>query len=315
VVASRLEEPIYVAGHRGLIGSALVRALAARGYAPPLARTHAELDLRDERAAAAFFQSARPRTVVLAAARVGGIEANRTRPGEFILDNLRIQTNVIECARAAGVARLVYLGSSCMYPRACAQPMRVEDLWTGPVEPTSEAYAVAKLAGLAMVDAYRRQYALGAVVAIPTGVYGPGDNFDPASAHVAAAMLRKLHDAKTSGAPEVVLWGTGTPRRELVYVDDAADAIVTLAERYDGTAPVNVGVGEDVSIRELAQAVRDVVGYEGALVFDASKPDGAPRKLLDSAPLRALGWAPRTPLREGLARTYDALRAVGASLS
>jgi len=295
---------IYVAGHRGLVGAAICRRLYRQGYANLVTRTRQELDLRDQRAVGEFFARERPAYVFLAAARVGGIHANSTRPAEFIYDNLAIETNVIHAAWGSGVKKLLFLGSSCIYPRLAPQPMKEEYLLAGPLEPTNEAYAVAKIAGLKMCQAYRRQYGFNAICLMPTNLYGPGDNFDLESSHVLPALIRRFHEAKLAGAPQVVLWGTGTPRREFLHVDDLADAAVFLMERYDSEEIINVGTGEDLTIAELAELVREVVGYRGAIAFDAKMPDGTPRKLLDVSRLRALGWQPRIGLREGIEATY-----------
>jgi GDP-L-fucose synthase len=297
---------IFVAGHRGLVGSAIVRALASRGAGagPVVTRTHDELDLRDQKAVDRFFEKERPAQVYLAAARVGGIVANDTRPAEFVRDNLLIQTNVIDAAYRSGTRKLLFLGSSCIYPKHAKQPMTEDCLLTGPLEPTNEAYAVAKIAGIQMVQAYRRQYGFHGISLMPTNLYGPADNFDLTSSHVLPALMRKLHEAKTAGAPHVVVWGTGSPRREFLHVDDLASACLFLMDRYDDAGIVNVGVGEDLSIRELAELLRDVVGFQGDLRFDTTKPDGTPRKLLDVSRLHALGWRARIPLRRGIEETY-----------
>jgi GDP-L-fucose synthase len=295
---------IFVAGHAGLVGSALVRRLHALKCERLLLRTRHELELRDQASVRTFFERERPEYVFLAAARVGGIQANATRPAEFIGDNLAIQTNVIDAAWRCGVKKLLFLGSSCIYPKHAPQPMREECLLTGPLEPTNEWYAIAKIAGLKMAAAYRRQYGFNAISAMPTNLYGPGDNFDLANSHVLPALLRKFHEAKLAGAAEVAVWGTGTPRREFLHVDDLADALVMLMQRYSDEAPVNVGSGEDISIAELAALIGDVVGYPGRLVFDASKPDGTPRKLLDVSKLGTLGWRPTIALRDGITGTY-----------
>ncbi|MEU6576007.1 GDP-L-fucose synthase [Streptomyces sp. NPDC046805] len=294
---------VYVAGHRGLVGSALVRRLTADGY-EVLARTRSELDLRDATATAAFLHDTRPDAVVLAAARVGGIMANSTHPVQFIEDNLRIQLSVISAAYAAGVRRLLFLGSSCIYPRLAPQPIREEALLTGPLEPTNQPYALAKIAGIVQVQSYRRQYDASYICAMPTNLYGPGDNFDPESSHVLPALIRRFHEAKRDGQDEVVLWGSGTPRREFLHVDDLADACVTLLRHYDDDLPVNVGCGDDLTIRELARTVGEVVGYRGRTTFDTTKPDGTPRKLLDLSRMTELGWRPKIALRDGIASTY-----------
>jgi len=295
---------IYVAGHRGLVGGAIVRALRARGLANLLVRTSAELDLRRQAAVEDFFAKEKPAYVFLAAAKVGGILANDTYPADFIRDNLQIQVNIIDAAYRSGARKLCFLGSSCIYPKFAPQPMKEEHLLTGALEPTNEWYAVAKIAGIKMCQAYRRQYGFSAISVMPTNLYGPGDNFDLTNSHVLPALLRKFHEAKMADAPEVVVWGTGTPRREFLHVDDMADACVHLMEAYDGEEIVNVGVGEDVSIAELAAMVGQVVGYTGNIVYDASKPDGTPRKLLDVSKLTATGWSARIGLAEGIAGTY-----------
>jgi GDP-L-fucose synthase len=286
------------------VGSALVRRLHQLKHERLLLRTRHELELRDQAAVRAFFERERPEYVFLAAAKVGGIQANATRPAEFLGDNLAIQTNVIDAAWRCGVKKLLFLGSSCIYPKHAPQPMREECLLTGPLEPTNEWYAIAKIAGLKMAAAYRRQYGFNAISAMPTNLYGPGDNFDLENSHVLPALIRKFHEARAQGAPEVVIWGTGSPRREFLHVDDLADALVLLMQRYSDEAPINVGCGTDVSIAELAALVCEVVGYEGKLAFDTSKPDGTPRKLLDVSKLTALGWAPKIGLREGITGTY-----------
>lgn len=296
---------IYVAGHRGLVGSAILRKLRAEGYTNLVTRTRQELDLRDQAAVNRFFEEERPEYVFLAAAKVGGILANSTYPADFIRDNLLIQTHVIDAAYRYGVKKLLFLGSSCIYPKHAPQPMKEEHLLTGPLEPTNEAYAVAKIAGIKMCQAYRRQYGFNAISLMPTNLYGPGDNFDLQTSHVLPALIRKFHEAKVSGEREVVVWGTGTPRREFLHVDDLADAALFLMERYDSEEIINVGVGEDLSIRELAELVAEVVGYRGEITFDTSKPDGMPRKLLDVSRLFALGWRPKIPLRDGIRQTYE----------
>jgi GDP-L-fucose synthase len=299
---------IFVAGHRGLVGSAICRRLSAAGYENVIVRDRRELDLRDARAADQFFAAEKPEYVFHAAAKVGGILANSTRPGEFIYENLAIQTSVIEAARVHRVAKLQFLGSSCIYPKFAPQPIREDALLTGPLEPTNEWYAIAKIAGIKMAQAYRRQYGLRAISLMPTNLYGPGDNFDLASSHVLPALLRKFHEAKIAGDKEVVIWGTGSPRREFLHVDDLADAALFLMLNYDGEDIVNVGTGEDVTIRELAEMIGSIVGFTGRLAFDESKPDGTPRKLLDVSRLNALGWKARTSLREGIASTYEWFR-------
>ncbi len=295
---------IYVAGHRGLVGSAIVRRLRAEGYTNLVVRTSAELDLRDQAAVAAFFQQERPDYVFLAAAKVGGIVANSSYPAEFIYDNLQIQNNVIHQAWTTGVQRLLFLGSTCIYPKFAPQPMKEECLLTGPLEPTNEPYAIAKIAGITMCRSYNRQYGTKFISVMPTNLYGPNDNFDLQSSHVLPALMRKFHEAKRNGARDVVVWGTGSPRREFLHVDDLADAVVFLMRNYSDEGLVNVGCGEDLTIRELAEAVAKVVGFTGELRFDTSKPDGAPRKLLDVSRINAMGWKAQVPLHEGLARTY-----------
>lgn len=295
---------IWVAGHNGMVGSAICRRLASESCEVVTA-TRAQVDLRRQAETEAWMSSERPDAVFLAAATVGGIHANDTRPAEFIYENLAIETNVIEAARAVGVKKLMFLGSSCIYPRLAPQPMREDALLTGPLEPTNEWYAVAKIAGIELCRAYRRQYGCDFISAMPTNLYGPHDNFDLDSSHVVPALIAKAHLAKTSGAAEMTVWGSGAPRRELLYVDDLADALVHLMKTYSDESHVNVGTGEDVTIDELARTVCDVVGYRGARHYDRSKPDGAPRKLLDVGRLHALGWRAKTPLRDGLARTYD----------
>lgn len=295
---------IYVAGHRGMVGSALVRRLQAEGYTRLVLRTSKDLDLRDGAAVRAFFDVERPDYVFLAAAKVGGIWANATAPAEFIYDNLAIQTNVIHESYRHGVKKLLFLGSSCIYPRDCPQPIKEEYLLTGPLEPTNTPYAVAKIAGITMCQSYNRQYGTNFISAMPTNLYGPEDNFDLETAHVLPALLRKFHEAKEAGKKEVVVWGSGAPRREFLHVDDLADACLFLMRRYGKSEPVNVGVGEDVSIREMAMLIAQVVGYEGAVVWDRTKPDGTPRKLLDVSRLKAVGWKAQIDLNEGLERTY-----------
>ncbi|MEU6346167.1 GDP-L-fucose synthase [Streptomyces sp. NPDC046977] len=302
---------IFVAGHRGLVGSALVRRLEADGH-EVITRGRDELDLRDAARTEAFLTGTRPDAVVLAAAKVGGIMANSTYPVQFLEDNLRIQLSVIAGAHAARVARLLFLGSSCIYPKHAPQPIREDALLTGPLEPTNEAYALAKIAGIVQVQSYRRQYGASFVSAMPTNLYGPGDNFDLASSHVLPALIRRFHEARSAGSPEVVLWGSGTPRREFLHVDDLAAACALLLRAYDGDEPVNIGCGTDLTIRELAEAVREVVGYEGDIAWDTGKPDGTPRKLLDVSRLTGLGWKPEIALSDGIASTYAWWREHGA---
>ena len=294
---------IFVAGHRGLVGSALVRRLAADGH-EVLTRGRDLLDLRDSAPTEAYLRDVRPDAVVLAAAKVGGIMANSTYPVQFLEDNLRIQLSVIAGAHAAGTERLLFLGSSCIYPKHAPQPIREDSLLTGALEPTNEAYALAKIAGITQVRSYRRQYGAAYISAMPTNLYGPGDNFDLETSHVLPALIRRFHEAKRDAAPEVTLWGSGSPRREFLHVDDLATACVRLLESYDGEDPVNIGCGDDLTIRELAETVRDVTEYQGEIAWDTSKPDGTPRKLLDVSRLTSLGFKPQIPLRDGIARTY-----------
>jgi GDP-L-fucose synthase len=303
---------VYVAGHRGLVGSALVRELESRGCTNLLLSSRAELDLRDQHAVSNFFNNNRPDYVFLAAAKVGGILANSTRPAEFLYDNLAIQTNVIHEAWRTGVRKLVFLGSSCIYPKLAPQPIHEDSLLTGALEPTNEAYAIAKIAGLKLAAAYRTQYGFDAISLMPTNLYGPGDNFDLQTSHVLPALIRRFHEAKVSGSGEVTLWGTGTPRREFLHVDDLASAACFALEHYEDPMPLNVGVGDDLSIAELAATVARVVGYTGALRYDSSKPDGTPRKLLDVSRLNQLGWKARIGLEEGIASTYSWFRSNAA---
>jgi len=302
---------IYVAGHTGLVGSAIMRRLRADGYENLLVRAHHAVDLRDQGHVNRFFAREEPEYVFLAAARVGGILANSERPAEFIYDNLLIQTNVIEAAHWCGTKKLLFLGSSCIYPRLAPQPIKEEYLLTGPLEPTNQPYAIAKIAGLELVRAYRQQYGFSAVSVMPTNLYGPDDNLHPEVSHVLPALMRRVHEAKVSDAPEVVVWGSGTPRREFLHVDDLAAACLFVMRHYDDALPLNVGTGEDLTIRELAELVADVVGYSGALRFDTSKPDGTPRKLLDVSRLTALGWKATVPLRRGVEETYEWFRKNG----
>jgi len=294
---------IYVAGHRGLVGSAMVRRLAGSG-AQILTATREQLDLRDQAAVNYWFRANRPDQVYLVAGTVGGILANSTRPAEFIYDNMLIHATVVHAAHQYRVRKLLYLGSSCIYPRDCAQPMTEEQLLTGALEPTNEAYAVAKIAGIKLCQAYRQQYGANFISAMPTNLYGPNDNFDLTSSHVLPALIRKFQDARLSGANEVTIWGSGRPRREFLHVDDLADACAFLMDRYEGARHINVGTGEDLSIRELAELVRSVVYPAARIVFDSSKPDGMPRKLLDVSRLRALGWRHRVALEDGIRSTY-----------
>lgn len=304
---------VFVAGHRGLVGSALLRRLHAEGYARVVTRTRAELDLTDRAAVERFFREERPEYVLLAAARVGGILANATYPADFIRENLLIQTHVIDAAYRCGAAKLLFLGSSCIYPRLAPQPMSEDCLMTGPLEPTNSAYALAKISGLEMCAAYRRQHGFNAICLMPTNLYGPNDNYDLENAHVLAALLRKFHEARVRGEPRVVVWGSGSPRREFLHVDDLAEAAVFLMNTYDGPGILNVGTGQDVSIRELAELIRDVVGAQTEIVYDPTKPDGVPRKLLDVTRLTRLGWKARIPLRAGIASVYECYRATAAT--
>ena len=308
------DDRIFVAGHRGLVGAAIARRLGELGFTNLLLRAHAELDLCDQAAVDGFFARERPAYVFLAAAKVGGILANSTYPAQFIRDNLLIQCNVIDAARRNGVTKLCFLGSSCIYPRLAPQPLREEYLLTGPLEATNEWYAVAKLAGIKMCQAYARQYGLRAISLLPTNLYGPGDNFSLTDSHVLPALIRRCDEARGRGDAELTVWGTGTPRREFLHVDDLADACVFLIEKYESEQPINVGAGTDLTIAELARTVAAAVGFEGRLVFDPSKPEGTPRKLLDTSKINALGWAPRIPLDIGIARTYDWFRENQASL-
>ena len=314
-----LASKIYIAGHRGLVGSALMRNLRDKGYANFVTRTHAELDLTRQAAVEAFFAAEKPDYVLLAAARVGGIHANNEYPAEFIRDNLAIQTNIIHAAWKNNVKRLLFLGSSCIYPKLAPQPMKEEHLLTGSLEPTNRPYALAKIVGIEMCWSYNRQYGTQYLAVMPTNLYGPGDNYHPENSHVIPALIRRFHEAKLNGAPSVAIWGTGTPKREFLYSEDMADACVYLmnlpdeqfkpllaADRNDGLPPLmNIGVGHDLSIRELAETVKAVVGYQGAIEFDTSKPDGTPRKLMDVGRLNAMGWQASTTMQDGLAIAYS----------
>jgi GDP-L-fucose synthase len=295
---------IYVAGHRGLVGSAVTRVLQVQGFENLIVRTHQELDLTEQGAVRNFFDETRPEAVIMAAARVGGIHANNAHPARFLRDNLLIQDNVIDAAYRSGVDKFVFLGSSCIYPKLAPQPIKEEYLLTGPLEPTNEWYAIAKIAGLKMCQAYRREYGFNAISLMPTNLYGPGDNFDLQNSHVLPALIRKFHEAKSRNDKTVEIWGTGAPRREFLHVDDLADAVVYLLQNYDAEPIVNVGWGEDVTINELAEMVMSAIGYTGRLTFDASKPDGTPRKLLDVSRLHSLGWHPQIPLKKGIETTY-----------
>ena len=312
---------IYIAGHRGLVGSALVRALKGKGYANLILRTHAELDLTDRRAVEAFFQSEKPEVVFLAAARVGGIVANSTYPADFIRDNLEVQTNVIHQSWVHGVERLLFFGSSCIYPRECPQPIKEEYILTGPLEPTNSAYAIAKIAGIEMCRAYNQQHGTRYLAIMPTNLYGPGDNYDPQTSHVLPALIRKMHEAKLRNDNAVEIWGTGKPRREFLHADDLAEACVMLATLDDAAYArvldawryplINIGSGVDSTVTELAQTAADAIGFRGTLRYDASRPDGTPQKLLDGSRMAALGWRPRVSLREGIERTYRELIEAG----
>ena len=300
-----LSARIFVAGHRGLVGSAIVRRLERAGASKLLRPDRRDLDLADQAAVESFFATERPDYVFLAAAKVGGIHANSTYPADFIQDNLAIQTNVIHSAWKHGTRKLLFLGSSCIYPRDCPQPIKEEYLLSGPLEPTNEWYAIAKIAGLKTCQAYRRQYGFDAISVMPTNLFGPGDNFHPDNSHVLPAMIRRFHEARQRGDDRVVIWGSGKPRREFLYSDDLADAVVFLMQNYSGEQFINIGTGEDISILELARLVADVVGFEGEIDTDVSKPDGTPRKLLDVSRLTDLGWRATTGLRQGIAATYD----------
>src|ERR1700726_4353085 len=302
-------ERIFVAGHRGMVGTALTQALESSGFTNLVKRDRSELDLGDEAAVTKLFAKEKPEIVIFAAAKVGGIKANNDQPVEFLLDNLRVQDNVIAAAHESGVRKFLFLGSSCIYPKHAPQPIPESALLSGPLEPTNEAYAIAKIAGIKLCQAYAREYRANFLSAIPTNLYGPNDNFDLLSSHVLAALLRKAHEAKTRRARELVVWGSGKPRREFLHVDDLASACLFLLEKYDSPEIVNVGCGKDISIGELAELICEVVGFDGKLVWDATKPDGTPRKLLDMTKLHDLGWRATIPLREGIARTYDWFRA------
>ena len=302
-------DKIFVAGHRGIVGSAIVRRLKAEGFSHLVTRDRSQLDLADESAVAKFFAEERPTIVLVAAAKVGGIKANNDFPVEFLLENLRIQNNIIRSAYEAGVRKLLFLGSSCIYPKFAPQPIPETALLSGPLEPTNEAYAIAKIAGIKLSQAYNREYGANFISAMPTNLYGPNDNFDLETSHVLPALIRKAHEAKARKDQKLVVWGTGKPRREFLHVDDLASACLLLLEKYDSSEIINVGCGEDISIRELAELICDVVGFDGELAWDTTKPDGTPRKLLDVTRLRALGWKSAIPLRDGIARTYEWFRA------
>jgi GDP-L-fucose synthase len=298
-------DKIFVAGHHGMVGSALMRRLNAEGFSNVVTRDRSQLDLADESAVAKLFAAEQPAVVILAAAKVGGIKANNDFPVEFLFDNLRIQNNVIHAAHEAGVRKLLFLGSSCIYPKFAPQPIPETALLSGPLEPTNEAYAIAKIAGIKLCQAFSREYDANFISAMPTNLYGPNDNFDLETSHALAALLRKAHEAKTRKERKLIVWGSGKPRREFLYVEDLASACLFLLEKYDSPEIINVGCGEDLSIRELAELICDVVGFDGELAWDTTKPDGTPRKLLDITKLRRLGWQPAIPLHDGIAQTYD----------
>jgi GDP-L-fucose synthase len=304
-VQLKKSDKIFVAGHRGMVGSAIMRMLEGEGFTTLVTRDSSDLDLIDEHGVVRFFTEEKPAVVILAAAKVGGIKANNDFPVEFLLDNLRIQNNVIRSAYQSGVRKLLFLGSSCIYPKLAPQPIPETALLTGPLEPTNEPYAVAKIAGVKLCQAYAREYNAKFISVMPTNLYGPNDNFDLETSHALAALLRKAHEAKTRNERKLIVWGTGTPRREFLHVDDLASACLLLLEKYDSPEIINIGCGQDVSIQELAELICDVVGFDGELVWDKTKPDGTPRKLLDITRIRALGWEPTIPLRKGIAQTYE----------
>ncbi|MFH1673767.1 MAG: GDP-L-fucose synthase [Pseudomonadota bacterium] len=299
------DSKIYIAGHRGLVGSAIVRKLSGLGFSNLVCRTHKELDLTRQKDVEDFFDSVRPEYVFLAAARVGGILANSTYPAEFIYSNLVIQTNVIHAAYRFGVKKMLFLGSSCIYPKLCPQPIKEEYLLDGKLEPTNEPYAVAKIAGIKICQAYNREYGTNFISVMPTNLYGPGDNFDLRNSHVIPALIRKFHEAKKGAENKVVIWGSGTPRREFLHVDDLADACMFLMSHYNDSKIINIGSGTDITIRDFALLIKDIVGFEGELTFDISKPDGTPRKLLDVTKIKQLGWTPKIDLKEGIRQTYE----------
>ncbi|MBH98692.1 MAG: GDP-fucose synthetase [Rhodospirillaceae bacterium] len=296
---------IYIAGHRGLVGSSIELKLRSRGFSNIIVRTRSRLDLVNQDAVNQFFSEQSIDFVIIAAAMVGGVYANNLRPAEFIRNNLQIQTNIIDAAYRSGVDKLLFLGSSCIYPRLASQPIKEDSLLSGPLEETNKAYAIAKIAGIEMCQAYRKQYGFNAICAMPTNLYGPGDNFHIQDSHVVPALIRKIHEAKVSGDKNVVIWGSGNPRREFLYVDDLSDACLFLFENYDGESPINIGCGEDITIKELAKLICFIVGYSGQLTFDTSKPDGTPRKLLDVSRLEKLGWRANTSFRDGIKNTYE----------
>ena len=302
-------ESIFIAGHRGLVGSAVVRKLKAEGFTRLLTRTRADLHLTNREAVEEFFAQERPAIVVVAAAKVGGIKANNDKPVEFLLENLQIQNNLIRAAHEHGARKLLFLGSSCIYPKHAPQPIPENALLGGPLEPTNEGYAIAKIAGIKLSQAYAREYGANFISAMPTNLYGPNDNFDLVTSHVLAALMRKAHEGKTSGAREIVVWGSGEPRREFLHVDDLASACLFLLQNYDSPEIINIGTGTDLTISELAELICDVVGFRGELTWDRSQPDGTPRKLLDISKISSLGWKPTIPLRDGIARTYDWFKA------
>src|SRR5205814_1168869 len=305
LLSMQKSEKISVAGHRGMVGSALIRALEAAGFSKLLKRDRSELDLGDSAAVSKFFAKEKPEVVIFAAAKVGGIKANNDQPVEFLLENLRVQNNVIAAAHENGARKLLFLGSSCIYPKLAPQPIPETALLSGPLEPTNEAYAIAKIAGIKLCQAFSREYGANFISAMPTNLYGPNDNFDLETSHVLAALLRKAHEAKTTGARELVVWGSGKPRREFLHADDLASACLFLLEHYDSPEIINVGWGKDIPIRELAELICDVVGFDGELAWDTTKPDGTPRKLLDVTRLHDLGWQATISFRDGIAQTYD----------
>jgi len=298
-------DKIYIAGHNGLVGSSIVRALQKDGYNNLITKSHKDLDLLRQADVESFFSSEKPEYVFLAAAKVGGIHANNSRPADFIRDNILIQTNIIDAAFKNNVKKLVFLGSSCIYPKFAPQPMKEEYLLTGELEPTNEWYAIAKIAGIKMCQAYRRQYGFNAISLMPTNLYGPGDNFDLETSHVLPALIRKFHEAKKGESPEVVVWGTGSPKREFLHVDDLADAVLFLMENYKDEAIINVGMGKDINIADLSTLIGEITDYKGSIVFDKTKPDGTPQKLLDISKIKNLGWTPKISLRDGLMSTYN----------
>src|SRR5438552_4123874 len=305
ILSMQKSEKIFVAGHRGMVGSALIRGLETAGFSKLLKRDRSELDLGDSEAVTKFFCNEKPEVVIFAAAKVGGIKANNEQPVEFLLENLRVQNNVIAAAHESGVRKLLFLGSSCIYPKLAPQPIPESALLSGPLEATNEAYAIAKIAGVKLCQAFSREYGANFISAMPTNLYGPNDNFDLETSHVLAALLRKAHEAKTHNDRKLIVWGTGKPRREFLHVDDLAAACLLLLEKYDSPEIINVGCGEDISIGELAELICEIVGFDGQLAWDTTKPDGTPRKLLDVSKIRALGWRPTITLRDGIKGTYD----------